>query len=280
MNVEEGMLPLTFRTHGAAVWKDGKLLIELLKQILPRGKKGLAEAQIPQCLILDAKDMHELLVVINFWLHLDKDGKARAREQLKRVYSRYASSNERMAPNAPVVGACDSHERLRDRAGRSNAAKAAKQPKSRNHQSEIENPRHLMDKPMRAKFGSLEKELYEMLKMSEHNLNNMFEVGLVLKRNVATPNLRGPTPLLDIVLPFSKTLVVARNETTLRNIFGDSHVDALEEDNHATLWYFDEQPDTYTDSRKKKRTRDKIQTSEETRQVTEHSESTVSPDDF
>lgn len=282
VTIEEGMLPPPYRDHGADAWKNSASIIAMLKSILPKGKKGKASRQIPQSLILDTTDMNEMLVVINFWLHLDPDGKQRFFDSLRTVYDRPMTSNDRVKGPDEVVGPCDNHKRLAANAEKSHAAKVAKTSgRHRTAESAITEAKHLMAKPIRRKLANLEDYIQEFMKMTVHNLSRFFEVSFVLKRNVGIPRKDAKTANLDLCLPYYETLVIARNENNLRVIFGDSYVDSLKEDEHATTWFYDDHEDlTYSQNLKAQRETDKIRNAQQTRKETEHSECTLSPDDF
>lgn len=281
--VDHSMLPQSLQTHVAAAWtKDGKTLLELLKSILPRGQKGKASRQIPLCLILDARDMFELLVVVNYWLAIDAEKRKRVDLHLQTVYERPAVSNDPVRGPDTCIGAADTHELLEDMVGESAAYKAAQVGKNRNQTDAIENPRHLVAKPIRDKFGLVEKYPQHLMRMTVHQLSCVYEACLVLKRNVQTPK-KGKTAESYICIPYYKTLLIARNEEKLRLVFGDVYVDGLKEQEHVTFWYFDEheeEEDTYTGAQKRKRQADKIRTSEETMEQSDYCETSVTPDDL
>jgi hypothetical protein len=283
VTIEESMLPPPYRAHGADAWKNSAAVLSMLKSILPTGKKGKASRQIPYSLILDTKDMNELLVVINYWLHLTPDSKQRFYDStLKTVYERPMTSNDRMKGPDEVVGPCDNHKRLAENAEKSHASNVVKtNKKHRTLESEVTAAGHLTAKPIRLKLKCLEDHIQDLMKMTVHSLSRFFEVCFVLKRDVGIPNKAGKTANLDLCLPHYKTLVVARNESTLRIIVGDSYVDSLKEDEHATMWYYDDHQDqTYSQYLKAQREADKIRNAQQTREETEHSESTLSPEDF
>lgn len=258
--IQQDTLPVCLSAHGAEAWKDGKSLLEHLKGALPFGKKGKASRQIPQCLILDAKDMNELLIVVNYWLHLNTEARQRAFAHLQTIYERPSSSNDRLQ------GADDTHDLLSQNAQSSHAAKAAKKSRNRNSTDPIENARLLVGKPVRTKFALMERYLNDLMRMTVHQLSSFYEVCLVMKRDVQTPQ-KGKTAESDICLPYHKTLVIARNEEKLRAVFGDAYVNELKEQEHVTYWYFDEKhEETYSDHVMAKRKADKIRTSEETRE--------------
>jgi hypothetical protein len=287
--VDESNIPSILKDVNCPDWKRGAPLSAAIKAILPRGSKQLIDRQIPQGLLLDAKTLHDKLIVINWWLSLGKDAKTTAFEDLKRIYDRPTVSNDRhpafgasrgdpddgFSPIA-FVGSADSQELLDEFAANSRSAPLAVQADRRKMSAMPTRVRHYMDKNVRSKIAQLEKALYGLFMMTMNTVGIIFEPMYILKRNVMTPmSKHGKTADQDMIMAVCKTIVIARNETKLRYILGDDLADSLVHDKNAVMWYYDATEGTYSENVATKRKRDQVQDADSTRRDSDHSESTV-----
>jgi hypothetical protein len=71
--IDKMMLPDKMKDSSVPIWKDDSLLQKKIKEILSLGAKMNISRRVPQCLILDALTLRELLIVLNRWLSLSHD---------------------------------------------------------------------------------------------------------------------------------------------------------------------------------------------------------------
>ena len=63
--IDETMLPDEMKDSSAPIWTDETRCQQKIKEILPLGAKTKISRRVPQCLILDAPTLLELLIVLN-----------------------------------------------------------------------------------------------------------------------------------------------------------------------------------------------------------------------
>jgi hypothetical protein len=275
-------LPVRLWKYDAEGWKHSKFLIDEIKRALPRGKKQMANRTIPLAIILDAKDMTERLIVINYWVSLDAIKKERAISNWKRVYERLTVSNKRVPPAQRYTGCCSSRQDLDEHAENSRSHHLAQRPHERNQSNGIATAKNLSSKPIRSKTAMVEHNVFQLLNMTEVDARKKlkFEAILTITRNVSTPSKPTNYSDQDVYLSYTKMIVLARNKAALVDAFGQQWVEEKEGDQHTVLWYADENQTTYSDNNRRKRQRDRVQSAEQTRNDSSHSESIVSPGDF
>jgi hypothetical protein len=242
------MLPDEMKDSSAPVWKNETLFQQKIKEILPVGAKTTISRRVPQCLILDAPTLLELLIVLNWWLSLSPSRKGQEFKLLRNTYMRPTKSNERMPPPSKIVLAMDRQEVLPIRSLVARAQKACQA---------------LMDETVKLPLG----------------VN--FECSLILKRNVATPRKVSKTPEDELILEHDKMIVMARNESALGYIFGEDTARRLIDDDGAVMWFHGDHPnETYSQNLAKKRAQEKVKDSQETSRDTAHTSATIDTDDF
>lgn len=205
--IDETMLPDEMKDSSAVVWKNESLLQQKIKEILPLGAKTKISRRVPQCLILDAPTLRELLIVLNWWLSLSPNRKAKEFKLLRNTYKRPTKSNERMPPPSKVVLSTDKQEVLDEHAWNSASARRLEAGK-RQHRMKgdaLDFARHVMAKPIRslvAKAQSACQDLMDEIANLPPGVD--FECGFVLKRNVGTlPTLLLATNTVDHSLTIS-----------------------------------------------------------------------------
>lgn len=111
--IDETMLPEALKTVASSMWKDTSLLNKKIKEILTHGKKkSCMSRNVPQCLLQDAENLEQKLIVINYLLSISD--KAADFQRLQKIYKAPSANNERMLSQCDMVItlAADSQEFL------------------------------------------------------------------------------------------------------------------------------------------------------------------------
>jgi hypothetical protein len=183
--IDKTMLPDKMKDGSAPIWKDDSLLQKKIKEILPLGAKTKNSQRVPQCLILDALILLELLIVLNcWWLTLSHDQKKEEFKLLRGTYMRPIKSNERMPSPSKVVLATDRQEVLDEHTRNSASARGLGVGKRKHctQKDDLDGARQVMAKPICALAAKVQKSCQDLMDETvELPLSVSFQCSMILK---------------------------------------------------------------------------------------------------